>query len=397
MTMISLPRDILLVIISFCLNSTYRSGWTILLTCKYLHDLSISIKSTWFNPVYALSHAALHDKYEAASDIISSKIHLSTFDEFQIIRNAVVGGSGRMMRLLMDIPVSISFDDAVLLKTALIYKSHDALEIIIEHVEEYSKCLAGFVDYPHMFSSRTDDMKEDETCSNLLTIGRACWDMTMHPIANLDTFKLFWRIASSSLCTDSYCNIVPCTVNRDFIFDIMCSACSNGLLNIAQYIDKMTCHDYFHTAYYGNAFRNGHYDVLAWLYARFQDTRYENPISSDAMLHFFITWRDLSPESTRHNSYSKCFDFVMKDELSFHIEIMNDNVFEQIARLKHPKALNMFVQLYTKNEKRNHSLLNTSEVMVIAMTSGNVSIVEFMKGKIQRVCTRALRNITDYC
>jgi hypothetical protein len=86
--LLDLPVDVLQDIICLC----FQDGWKILLSCKYICNLAVLIKSKWFNTVKALRHAAHCDYYDIAMGIDPETVNILGEDDKNLIMKCVVSG-----------------------------------------------------------------------------------------------------------------------------------------------------------------------------------------------------------------------------------------------------------------------------------------------------------------
>lgn len=385
MSLLTCPRDILQIIASYCLNEEDTSGWTMMLACKQLFEIVDSIKFSWYDSSYALGEAALHGKYDIALAIIQSAPEFSSSESRRIMQDAAVGNHVEIIRLLLKDPSPVQYGLGKLLQTAMAYQLPSCLVVIKEHAENDAHISD---DSATSYMTRTEIDEWKKARLRLLLLGQTCCDLKcMSPLTTLDTFSLFWDIASVCLCQDQQDDLITCTENRDFIYELMCFACSNGMLRIINFIFQHTTSYIFWEQYCILAFRNGHCEVLDWLYKTFKrDNCCQTWVSSKTMGAFFTLWGVLPPESVLHSSYSKCFHIVMGHPNFFRVEFVDDQVFKMIANLKHSTAADMFIRMYANNKMTSwmvSPVKDSATILVAVFASGNTEILEFLKREIQ--------------
>lgn len=376
MNLLEFPRDILFGITSYCVNEESTAGWKIMLGCKYLRDICNATKPKWYNRYRVLCHSVRRDDYETALSILDSDQQFSVEEADVIVQYAVMGGNERMIRLCMERYLFV--DDTTLLKTALVHNSCAALKIIQEHVENDNEIYSNIDKTPDAFRTRTDKIVQSEAFERLLSIGETCYQATnfMSPEITTQPFKVFWRIASNTIFEDADSNFITCTEDDSFIHLFMFFACQNGKLSIAKFIDDQGIQCY-NPSYCLVAIANAQDRMLVWLQERYTADYRNNSIEiySSCLYTFFTRWTELTRDCSLHKSYSKCFDILIGDPRFFRIDVVEDNVFRQIALLRHPRATEMFIYLFNRNKKHGHCGFNTQDVIA----SENVAIIEFVK------------------
>lgn len=332
LTFIALPREILILIISYRLNEIDRSGWKIVLVCKYLLQLSESLKSIWYNPVSALRHAAHHNQYDIIKAMNPSVIHsISSSDKSLIMKCAVSGNNPKILEILQTDPFAIPFYNDIHLQTALKHGSNKALE-----------CIRDYTKYHH---NRLNTVDKLESRDYLYDIANICIHLDTHWITSnsLDTFKLFWEIASLSFHNG---NDILASEQEEFVYQLLKTTCKHGLVDIAEFItENCDIASKLHPSFIYVALCNGRYNMLKWIHDKYKPDDIRIHIPSDLLIDFLHTWQ-LAEENgslkLSTHSYYNCLELILSDPEFFHLEKFNDAILFRLLMIQDPRKQSLY-------------------------------------------------------